>query len=78
MAVALTTTDNPYDPFKNFAEWNAFDMQKGYNTAAYLARVANVSPELSPRDYEDAIEQAIDEIVSFNALGIYKKVYDEP
>ena len=27
---AITTTDNPYDPFEQFAEWFAFDEEKGY------------------------------------------------
>ena len=36
---ALTTFDNPYDPFEQFSDWFLFDMEKGYNTCAYLARI---------------------------------------
>jgi hypothetical protein len=70
----LTTIDNPYDPFTQFDEWNAFDMQQGYHTCAYLARIVKTSDELSQQDEDIAIESAIDEIVALNILGIYKKV----
>lgn len=74
MAVALTTTDNPYDPITDFENWFGFDEQKGYHTSSYLARIAKVSPDLSPKDYEEAVEQAIDEILLFNLTGNYKKI----
>lgn len=73
--VMLTTIDNPYDPFDDFDSWNAYDVQSGYNTCAYLARVAKTSNELSEADESLAINQAIDEIVELNVLGIYKKAY---
>lgn len=70
----LTTIDNPYNPFTQFDEWFAFDESKGYHSCAYLARIAKTSDELSEADEGKAIELAIDEIVSLNILGIYKKV----
>lgn len=70
----LTTVDNPFNPFTHFDEWFAFDEQKGYKTTAFLARVAVYSPELSDRDQSLAIEEAIDEIVKENVLGLYRKV----
>jgi hypothetical protein len=72
--VMLTTIDNPFDPFVEFDQWKAFDEGKGYFTCSYLARIANTSIELSEEDEALAIEQAIDEIVQLNVLGIYKKV----
>lgn len=71
----LTTIDNPFDPFTQFDEWQAYDEAKGYYTCAYLARIALSSDELSDADEELAIEEAIDEIIKLNILGIYKKVY---
>jgi hypothetical protein len=71
----LTTIDNPFDPFTQFDEWYEFDVSKGYNSCSYLARIAKTSNELSELDNSIAIDQAIDEIVSLNVLGIYKKVY---
>lgn len=70
----LTTIDNPFDPFTQWDEWYAFDVGKGYNTCAYLARIVKSSDELSEADEDLAIEVAIDEIVNFNILGLYKKV----
>lgn len=67
----LTTTDNPFDPHSQFDEWNAYDMGKGYHTLSYLARVANYSNDLSQVDRERVIDEAIDEIVELNVLGIY-------
>ena len=70
----LTTLDNPFDPFTMFDDWRSFDEDKGYHTCSYLARIAKVSNELSEEDESIAIESAIDEIMSMNVLGIYKKV----
>lgn len=33
---AITTFDNPYNPFEQFSDWFLFDVEKGYNTCAYL------------------------------------------
>lgn len=70
----LTTTDNPYDPFDDFDNWLAYDNSKGYNTSGLLARITITSDELSEPDQYLAIDQAIDNIISENYLGIYKKV----
>lgn len=77
MAHMLTTEDNPYDPFTQYDDWLAFDEAAGYYTNNYLARVSATSDELSDEENDSSIELAIDEIVSFNVLGIYKKVSKE-
>jgi hypothetical protein len=76
----LTTTDNPYDPFTQFDEWYAFDEAAGYHSSALLARIVRSSDDLSEADQSVAIEDAIDEVVRENVLGIYKKVQpsDQP
>lgn len=73
----LTTVDNPYNPFTQFDDWKAFDESKGYYTCEYLARIAKTSHELSEVDNSLAIEDAINEILYFNVLGIYQKVNKE-
>lgn len=71
----LTTIDNPYDPFDQWDEWYNFDTNvKGYNSCSYLARIANTSSDQSELDQNLEIEEAIDEIVKLNVLGIYRKV----
>jgi len=72
--VMLTTVDNPFNPFTHFEEWQRFDEGKGYFTCNYLARIAVTSNELSEADESEAIENAIDEIVRLNVLGIYRKI----
>lgn len=71
---ALTTVDNPYSPFTHFTEWMMFDIEKGYNSCAYLGRIARTSDELSDDENDDEIERAIDEIVKLDFLDLYMKV----
>jgi hypothetical protein len=70
----LTTVDNPFDPFTQFDEWMAYDVMMGYNTAAFLARVARVSDDLSEPDQQLAISLAIEEICEENVSGMWRKV----
>lgn len=70
----LTTSDNPYDPFEQFQSWFLFDVEKGYNSCAYLARIARISDQLSDEENNAVIEEAIDEIIKYDFMNIYKKV----
>lgn len=70
----ITTTDNPFDFFTQFDDWYLFDESNGYHTCSYVARVAKTSKDLSDSDNEDIISRAIDEILSFNLTGNYKKI----
>lgn len=70
----LTTIDNPFNPFEDFDSWLQFDIEKGYYSCSYLARIAKTSDQLS--DYENnlEIERAIDEIIAIDPFNLYKKV----
>lgn len=70
----LTTFDNPYDPFDQFDLWYRFDCDKGYNSCAYLDRLSYTSPALSDAENDREIERAIDDIVKYDPLNIYKKI----
>lgn len=70
----LTTVDNPYDPFTQWDEWFAWDSTAGYNTPGLLARIAQVGSDLSEADQHLAVQDAIDEIVNENVLGVLRKV----
>ena len=74
--VMLTTIDNPFSPFTQWDEWVRYDEDKQYFTCAYLARIAKTSDELTDSDYEQAIENAINEIISLNINGLYAKIYE--
>lgn len=71
---AITTIDNPYNPFEQFTPWFLFDVEKGYNTCGYLGRIARTSDQLTDDENNQEIERAIDEIIKHDVLNIYKKV----
>ena len=73
----LTTIDNPFDPSKQFDNWFLFDVEKGYNSCEYLSRIARTSDQLSEEENNEEIERAIDEILSYDFMRIYKKVIEE-
>ena len=73
--IAITTIDNPYNPFTDFDDWFAFDSQY-YKSCEYLARIAKTSPELSDEENFNETERAIDEICKFNP-SLYRKVVKE-
>ena len=70
----LTTIDNPFDPFEQFTSWQLFDVEKGYNTCSYLARIVKLSDDMTQKEENEEVERAIDEIIALNPLHIYKKV----
>lgn len=71
---ALTTKDNPYDPFNDFDHWYEYDETKGYCTSEYLARLSRVSNDLPSSDYWQAIGDAIDVAMVDDVEEIYKKL----
>lgn len=73
----LTTFDNPYNPFDEFTLWLMFDKEKGYNTCEHLARIIQSSDDLSEKEIDEETERAIDEIIKYDPLNIYKKVTKE-
>ena len=70
----LTTIDNPFDPFEQFTSWDLFDHEKGYNTKERLARFVHLSDEMTQQEENIEIERAIDELIKYDFLNIYKKV----
>lgn len=70
----LTTFDNPFDPFEQFASWFLFDTEKGYNSCSYLARIARTSDRFTEEENDKEVERAIDEIIKYDFMNIYKKV----
>ena len=72
--VMLTTFDNPFDPFEQFDEWEAFDEEKGYCSCSLLARIAKTSDQLTEKQNAEEIERAIDEIIKYDFTNSYKKL----
>jgi len=74
MTYAITTHDNPYDPFEQFLPWFLFDEEKGYHSCSRLGRIAQTSNQYSEQENDQEIERAIDEIIKYDILNVYKKV----
>lgn len=74
IACAITTVDNPYDPFDQFDDWFMYDTDKGYNSCGYLDRIARTSDAMSDAENRKEIERAIDEIIKYDFLNIYRKI----
>lgn len=72
--VMLTTIDNPFDPFDDFDSWFQFDVEKGYNSCAMIARIDKSTPDMSIEEDMMETERVIDEIIKNDFLNIYKKV----
>ena len=71
----ITTADNPYNPQTDFQQWYLYDVNNGYNTCAYLGRIVKDSEELSDEEKEIENERAIDEIIKYDFMNVYKKIY---
>lgn len=72
---ALTTFDNPYNPFDKFTEWYLFDVEKGYNTCSHMARLANLTDDMTQKEIDEENERVIDKLIEYDFMNIYKKVW---
>ena len=46
----LTTFDNPYDPFEQFALWFMYDTTNGYNSCGKIARIARIEDDFTEKE----------------------------
>lgn len=79
--IHITTIDNPFNPFEDFASWYDFDMEKGYCSCQRVARLANISDDMTDLEIEAETERATRRLVEIDPLDLYKlyviKVEDE-
>lgn len=75
--VMLTTVDNPFDYFTQREEWRMFDIDQEYFCCERLARIANITDDMTQKEEDEEIERAVDEIIFYDPIGIYKKVKRE-
>lgn len=81
--IYLTTEDNPWNPFTNWDEWLAYDIEKGYYTCERLARLAPISDVLPDSINNETIEEAMNLLIKAGAISKegkfvqYKKISNE-
>ena len=73
----LTTFDNPYNPFDDFTLWLMYDKEQGYDTCERLARIAKLTDDMSQDEIDAGTDRAMDEIIFYDFLNIYKKVWQD-
>lgn len=70
----LTTIDNPFNPFEQFTSWFLFDVEKGYNSCSYLARIAKLTDDMTEDEVDAEIERAINEIIKYDFTNKFIRV----
>lgn len=70
--VHITTVDNPFNPFEDFASWYDFDMEKGYCSCERVARLANITDDMTDIEEEAEIERASRRLVEIDPLDIFQ------
>lgn len=75
--LVLTTIDNPYNPKEDYDNWRRWDIENGYHTEEYLARMMDVPLDV---DMDDEVtlsliaDRAMQEIIEHDMAQIYKLV----
>ena len=80
--VMLSTIDNPYNPFDNFEEWYSYDemaarRENRPTCSGYLARVLMVADDISDNEFNQVMNDVIDEILELNLSGKFIKLSKE-
>ena len=75
--ISITTIDNPFNPFDDFVSWFLFDIEKGYNTCSKLARLSNLTDEMTDKEEIEEIERTINRLIEIDPLDIYIKITRE-
>lgn len=73
----LTTVDNPFNPHTEYAQWSTWDVENGYSTEQYLARVADIPVDVDLGDdliINTLTNQAVQQILEHDMLGVYMLV----
>lgn len=75
---ALSTIDNPYNPFNDFNLWYVTDLELSRrfgvtDTCSLLAQFAYTSADFSDADNADAINEAINSIIENDLTNRYIK-----
>lgn len=70
---AITTKDNPHDPFDNFAQWDLFDKEHGYCSNQKVARLVHFTEDMTEQEMLAENERAIDRLIALDFTGTFVK-----
>jgi hypothetical protein len=71
---AITTIDNPYDPFEEFVLWDLFDKENGYNSNQKVARLVRFTENMTDKEMMIENERAIDTLIALDFTNTFIKV----
>ena len=71
---AITTIDNPYNPFDNFTQWDLFDKEMDYCSNQKIARFVNFTDDMTEQELLEENERAIDRFRAIDPTGLFVKV----
>ena len=75
--LVLTTMDNPYNPKTDYLKWRQFDIDNGYHTEEYLARLIDINDDVDIDDdaaMVQAINKAVNMLLENDTLNNYRLV----
>lgn len=70
---AITTVDNPFNPFTEFKHWFTWDESHGYHTCEWIAKIAGTPTNIGPFAQEASFSDAIDSLIELFPQ-VYKKL----
>ena len=71
----LTTVDNPYNPFEQFAQWDLYDKEQGHETCSLIARLSQLSYDMTQKEENDEYDRVVELIIQRDPFDKYKKFY---
>lgn len=72
---ALTTMDNPWNPFTHPKEWLQYDIDHGYNTDRWIAYFCDATNEFFDEMRDLEIDYAMNKVLEVNPFGLHIKIY---
>ena len=70
--LVLTTSDNPYNPKEDYPKWRQWDIENGYNTEEFIARLLPSNIDIDDEvAVNNEINNIVQEVIEHNVLGVY-------
>ena len=70
----MSSIDNPFNPFEDFESWHLYEQEKGFDPCSIVARLANLSDDMSEEEIDLETERVIDRFIALDPLNRFEKV----